>query len=38
VCYNGGSLNLNSCECACPKLFTGSLCETSKLASLVLVQ
>ena len=28
VCFNGGVLDINTCQCQCPSLYTGDRCET----------
>lgn len=30
VCYNGGTLNLNTCQCECKNLYKGEMCEQRK--------
>lgn len=34
VCYNGGTLNLNTCQCECMNLYKGETCEQRKLGKL----
>lgn len=34
VCYNGGTLNLNTCQCECMNLYKGETCEQRKLGNL----
>ena len=30
VCYNGGTLHLNTLECTCPSLYYGRRCNKSE--------
>lgn len=34
VCYNGGTLNLNTCQCECMNLYKGETCEQRKLGKM----
>ncbi|XP_076462294.1 uncharacterized protein LOC143294728 [Babylonia areolata] len=28
VCFNGGKINLDTCKCKCPDIYTGDVCQT----------
>ena len=32
MCYNGGSMDYNTCTCKCATPYTGSSCENSKFS------
>ena len=35
MCYNGGTINMKSCKCTCPKPYKGSLCQQRKSMDLI---